>query len=338
MVGERPMNQLIIHSHHFMGDLHMKHFFLNLLGGILLLAWTTSADAAPRGVQLAPEALETTARARLLREVRRARREDPATFAAVKHIRAELPALARRQRGRALTVLQPLRSLGRAGLWPMLAELALEAEPRGSLSERAWHGWRVSLLEAVGSLREPGTAPVLEAILASEEPDEAVRRSAAVALGRLSTPPATAALVQLVRLRQEQRWLLYLGALGECRRTAAAQELATVLSGSANDAAATKIALDALGQIGNAWAWKTPKVAQSGEGEIVRRIALEALIEAYPRLDREARSLAAKALLLIGHPKTQTAIKAAQSKVDDSQRQRLTELQQQIAREGLISE
>jgi len=274
-----------------------------VLAAVLTLCLPAVAGAAPRGVATSPGELSRPARARLVRLVQREQRARPKAFAAVARLRAMLPALERRKRarGRLLSVARPLRALGRAGYGPMLRELAVRAAPRGAMPERAWRGWRVSLLEALGSLRDARSAPVLEAILKGKDRDPALLRAAAVALGRLGSDSAARTLIRLARAPDADLAVL-VPALGQCRRLVAARALAAMLRKAGKRPSRDALVVAALGQVGNAWAWQTPAVTRSGEGEATRKLASEALVSAYPALDAATQKKAVKALKLVGHP------------------------------------
>jgi hypothetical protein len=309
---------------------------LSVLAG---LCWPGCSQAAPRGVALAPAELGSGARGRLHAQIKQARRQHPRAFEAVAELRSQLPRLARRQRGRMPTLVRPLRALGSPALMPMLNELAFEARPRGDLSDRAWRGWRVSLLEAVGRLRDRRAAPVLWAILESgAAPDPAVRRAAAVALGRLGDE-ATARRLSRTVLRQDRELALALvPALGECRRASTARALGAALrqaSARRHEQLALRL-VRALGEVGNAWAWKTPALSRGGEGEATRGAAMRALVASYPDLDSAAREAALKALALVGHRATRQTIAAAQKQATGARAEALAQLASRMAGTPLL--
>jgi HEAT repeat protein len=296
---------------------------------------TSDALAAPRGAVISASQLPAAHRSRLRRQVEQARRSHAASFEAIAKMRARLPTLARRQRGRVVSLVLPLRAMGGAALMPMLAELALDSKGRGALSNRAWRGWRMSLLEAVGSLRDPRAKPVLEAVVRSEQRDAAVIRAGARALARLGTKSAATTLIRLARGRDAKRRLAVLAALGECRRPRVARELAAILR-AAGDETTRRLTIASLGQVGNLWAWRAEKRAGRGGGDTTRRFALEALIAAYPVLGTTSREAAAKAVLLISHPSTSARIAAARADADAKGAAALDQLARRVARDGLL--
>lgn len=293
----------------------MKNKTVQILVTLTALWLPGLAQAATRGVIIGPGELSRPARARLTRQLRGALRASPRLFTAVARLRATLPALERRQRarGRLVAVVRPLRALGRRGLMPMLRELAVDARPRGPLSELAWRGWRVSLLEAVGSLRDARAEPVLRAILAAKEPDSIVLRAAAVALGRRGTAGVARTLIRLSNAPDSDPAVL-IPALGQCRRAVVARALASMLGQAGKRPSRDALVAAALGQVGNAWAWQTPAVARSGEGEATRKLAMTALVGHYPALLPRTRETAIKSLLMVAHPGTRAAVAAAKKK------------------------
>jgi hypothetical protein len=307
-----------------------------MIPALLALALPVDLLAAPRGVAIAPMAIPGPQRAQLRRQVAEARKRDPRAFEALTQLRARLPQIAARQRGRLVTVVLPLRSLGARALMPMLSELCLDGRLRGGLDQRTWRGWQTSLLEAVGSLRDARARPALEALLAAVDPGREAQlfRGAAVALGRLGDDRAAATLIRLARQARTRRAVL--PGLGQCRRTTVARELAAILSQATDDPTLASAAAAALGQIANLWAWQTPAVARSAEALAVRTVALEGLVASYPRLSPPAREVAVKAIKLVGHKKTLPAISAAQLKTSGAARAALDALAARIAAEGVL--
>jgi hypothetical protein len=175
----------------------------------------------------------------------------------------------------------------------------------------------VALLEAVGSLRDARSRPVLIAALESNERDFAVLRAAANALGRESSDAVTTKLLALESsLKGDKRRAVWSG-LGNCRRTLAAQRLAAVLSG-ASARKDLEILARALGDVGSAWAWETPAVSKSGEQAAVRSAAAQALVEGYAAHfdNQEVGELLTRAVLVVDHPDTKALIAAAKSGAD----------------------
>ena len=87
-----------------------------------------------------------------------------------------------------------------------------------------------------------------------------------------------------------------------------------------------KILAHSLGDLGSAWAWKTPIVNASGEENGVRTIAAKALVASYLRYDGDARSAIGKAVLMVDHADTLVLIEAQKKGVRPEQQALLDEL------------
>jgi RNase P/RNase MRP subunit POP5 len=258
---------------------------------------------------IAPGRIPASARASLLTEIESAKTAHPAAFTAVSELRKRLPELDAQKRGRLASITPLLKSIGHEGLFPMLAELAFDAPSRGDLTDTAWKAWRISLLEAVGMLRDARSAPVLSAILDSPETDFAVMKAAAEALGRVGTDKAASKLVAMAKAAGPKQKAVLAG-MGECRRTKAAQALASAI-GAQPDEATAKLILRSLGNVGSAWAWKTPVIAASGEEAAVRKAAVEALIVAFVAYEGDVRQMASDAILVVDEASTPALIEVA---------------------------
>lgn len=281
------------------------------LTGIALLGSPTTAFAG-EGVVLNPSALRAPDRSSLTDQIAKARASNPTVFASVAKLRSDLPQLDARKRGRFVPVARMLRSLGSDALLPMLEELAVDAPTRGSMTDTAWTAWRVGLVESVGSLRDPRSAPVLVAILESPTTDVMLIRAAAAAYGKLRTDRVAQDLITMSR-RNGPKQRAILAGMGHCRKSAVASELARVLSARPDAATAEDIARS-LGDIGSAWAWDTPSLAGNPEGAAVRSVAAQALMDAFIRYDGEVREMATKALLVVNDRSTPGLISAARAR------------------------
>ncbi|MDI1483110.1 HEAT repeat domain-containing protein [Polyangium sp. y55x31] len=276
--------------------------------GLLLSALTGAANAA-EGVWIGPDRITAQDRAALVQAIGVARKENPAAFDTLARLREDMPALDAQKRGRYVPVAAILKGLGKDALLPMLNELAVDAKPRGDMNDDAWHAWRVGLVEAVGSLRDGRAAPVLFALIDVTEMDTDLVRAAASALGKLGTDAAAQKLVALAK-KEGPKQKGVLAGMGDCRRLVAAEALASALSAHPNAETAILVARS-LGDVGSAWAWKTPIIAASGEEESVRRTAAQALVESYLRYEGEARTVITKAVLMVDHPSTPALVEAA---------------------------
>ncbi|TKD00630.1 HEAT repeat domain-containing protein [Polyangium fumosum] len=276
--------------------------------GLVLSAFTGAANAAD-GVWIGPERLAAQDRATLVQAINVARRENPAAFDTLARLREDMPTLDAQKRGRYVPVAAILKGLGKDALLPMLNELAIEAKPRGDMSDDAWHAWRVGLVEAVGSLRDGRAAPVLFAIIDTTEMHTDLVRAAASALGKLGTDAAAQKLVALAK-KEGPKQKGVLAGMGDCRRLVVAEALASTLLAHP-DAETAILVARSLGDVGSAWAWKTPIIAASGEEAVVRATAARALVASYLRYEGDARVAITKAVLMVDHASTPDLAEAA---------------------------
>jgi HEAT repeat protein len=185
------------------------------LCGSSLLSLAETAQAAP-GVVIDKSLLAAAERQSLEREVSKAKGKNPKVFEQV----AKSPDLAaeadENKRGSYASITRPLQALGPEAVIPMLEMLAVDGPPRGKMSDGAWLTLRVSLLEAVGRLRDARSRPVLMAIIKNTSEFEIVR-AAAEALGRLGDDKSAKHLATAVK-RGGNKQLAILGGIGECRR------------------------------------------------------------------------------------------------------------------------
>jgi HEAT repeat protein len=297
----------------------------------MTMAFGLVAEARADGVAISPSALSSSARNTLQREVTKARSADASAFSTLAQVRGDLPDLDANKRGRLASITPMLRAMGKRALLPMLEELALNAQPRGALTSTAWRAWRIALLEAVGSLRDKRSGPVLVAVLESSENDFLVLRAAAQALGQLSTDGAAQKLIDMSGNFSGVRRRAALAGLGHCRREVSAEHLAQVLSATTSHRDA-EILARALGDVGSAWAWETPAVKKNGAEENgTRSRAAESLIEGFLAFDdAELRELFTKAILVVDWQGTKALIAAARKGQSSSARAALDELERRF--------
>lgn len=292
---------------------------LSLRSALLAAALLAPASALADGVLLGPSALGPHARTVQTRVVAE-RGQHPEAFNELAKVRDELPTLDANKRGRLPSLTPRLKALvrvqGEAAVWAMLEELVLDAKPRGKLSDTAWLGWRVALLEATGMARVLDAEAALIKILESKLEDPALVKAATEAVARLSTDSAASKLIALVKSATTRR-LPMLEGLGHCRREAVADFLAAQLAG-ADDASSIMAIARALGDIGSALAWKTSAVTNAAHGEetAVRTTAAKALVGAYATVPEEARARVAQAVLVIDHTSTPSFIESARQSAD----------------------
>ncbi len=281
---------------------------IGLVAAGLLLSALTGAASAAEGVWVGPSLLAAEDRAALVQAIGAARTDKPAAFETLARLREDMPALDAQKRGRYVPVAAILKGLGKDALLPMLNELAIEAKPRGDMPADAWHAWRVGLVEAVGSLRDGRAAPVLFAVVDAPEMSTDLVRAAASALGKLGTDAAAQRLVALAK-KEGPKQKGVLAGMGDCRRRVVAEALASALLAHPDAETATIVARS-LGDVGSAWAWKTPVIAASGEESVVRAAAAEALVASYLRYEGEARVAIGKAVLMVDHASTPSLAEA----------------------------
>jgi len=277
----------------------------SLAAGLVLVALTGSARAD--GISLGARHLKVKDRTTLKAEIGKVRAANPAIFAKV----AEAPKLAQeadeQKRGRAASITLSLTALGKDALFPMLEMLAVDGPTRGKSSESTWTTLRVGLIEAVGLTRDVRATPVLNAIL-DRESDFEVVRAAAEALGRIGDDASTKRLARLA-VAPGAKQAAVVSALGECRRIKAASTLAQLTQ--TTDETQLLVVVKSLGTVGNAWAWQTPEIQKSGEGDRVRAIAARALLGVFVKNDGFVRSKAERALLVVNDPGTPALIAGA---------------------------
>lgn len=308
---------------------HRRSALSGLMMGLLLLAGAAQA----RGVVLDPAQLPAAERDRLIAQIASARREDPEAFTLVPQLRHRLPALDAKKRGPRVPVSALLKPLGPRALFPMLEALAVEAPPQGELTPSAWLAMRVGLIEAVGVLRDGRAAPVLAAILDAPAQESDILRAAAEALGRLGDDAAASRLAALARGDDARRGPVLAG-MGGCRRLLCAQALAAALQPHPEPALA-KAVVRSLGEIGAAWAWRTPGVKARSEEQAVRAVAARALVSAVVGYDGEVRQAASNALLVVSAPMTGQLIEEARREANADQKAALDALSARLRRDPL---
>lgn len=247
---------------------------------------------APGSPLLGEAALEPGDRARLAVDAARGRATDPAAFGALDELERGLRALGPSRDG-GYGVTARLRRLGARALLPMIARLALTGPTGVELDEPRRLALTVGLLEALGALRDERARPVFEAAAKLEDAPLDVLRAAAGALARLAADRDLARLDRLARSGGPRR-LVAIQALGSCRRLATVAVLEARLS-AATDEPTARAVVRALGDVGNAWAWITPRRAASGEAGATRAAARRALASARsawptlaPEIERSA--------------------------------------------------
>ena len=253
-----------------------------------------------------------------------------AEFAAVNQLREEMPELDARKRGRLAVVGTTLDLLGPNALFPMLEEL-LEDKPFANQSPSVRQGWRVGLLFAVGRLRDDRARPVLEKVV-REENDTWVLKAAAEALGKLQDERSASVLIAESQ-GSSARSEAILEGMAHCRRLVVTQYLVSRLAQATKESERHAL-IESLRDHGNAWAWKTDVVANSGEGEEVRNLSAEALFNVYMSHPSD-RVQVQKALLIIDAPKTLEILKSVETSATKADREALSALKTSLSNNPL---
>jgi hypothetical protein len=261
-----------------------------------------------------------------------ARKADPAPFEWLARLREQLPDIADRTHDRYPPLTGALRAMGPDGLLPMLEQIAVAAPVRGELPDRLWLAWQVAMLEAVGAQRDPCAAPVLWAVLVMGEAEPMVLEAAASAVAKLGTDEVAARLIALSEGPDTDLRRAVLAGMGHCRRAEVARRLADELASKPRTQVALAVTRS-LGDVGSAWAWRTPAVAAHVQEELTARsIAARALLDAYLAYDDEVRDLAAKAILVVAHPHTAELISTASEGASPGDLELLTSLSERYTR------
>ncbi len=286
----------------------MKRF---LLAALLLGATSLSSSAlAGEGLVRGIEAMPKSARQALASDILIAKREHATIFRDVDALRSAMPKLDKGKRGRFAVISPTLVALGKEAGPALLEKLALTSDAHPDLTNTAFTGWRLGLIEALGKLREERAIPVLAAVVKGTETDADLLKSTTMALARIGTKDA---LEPLFSAPSDKR-LFALSALGECRQEVTASVLAKELA-TTTDPNAQAAIIDALGRVGSSWAWSTPNLVKSGAGDTVRTIAARALVQAAPQIGDALRPELELALAMVEHPDTRTMIAAEKLRV-----------------------
>lgn len=271
----------------------------HLTAAAVLCVVATSAQAA-QGVLLAPDRLPVEWRNRVASEITQAKRATPGAFRAVAKVRQSVAAFDAKKRGRLAPVSPYFKAIGPKAALPLIEAIAFDSPPRGELSDSAWLALRVGLVEGLANLRNARAPAIFTALLSEPGLEPPVIRAAAEGLGLWGDDDAVSTLVEASREPGPRR-VSILSGMGSCRRLVAARALADVLSKHPDESIAREVA-KALGEVGSAWAWKTPGVAHREEEAPVRTVAAEALVSAFVAYDGEVRQAASNSLLLVDAP------------------------------------
>lgn len=315
---------------------------LSLGLGLAALFGTTGAGAA--GALVGPSELAPADAKALEALVAQARGTEAASFAARDALRAELPRLDAQKRGPYAPLSRPLKDLGPRSVPALLEAIALDAglgrqapvpaSPPAGLSESAWLAWRVGLLEAVGSHRDPASAPVLRAVLERPSLEAPVLRAAAAAYGKLGTSDAVRLLGQLAQ-GGDARAEAALYGLGHARTPRSAELLAAELRKLPSGGRASTI-VHALGDVGSAWAWRAierkPRGADPKQADATRLAATEALVRAFVPYGGHIRKDIEKALLVVDDPRAKGLLEREKRGADAATAQAIDSLLARLAK------
>ena len=280
------------------------------LKSLALAVVMVGSSAFARGVLLSPEQLPRQSVEQLREQLGAARGETPVAFASVRELREQANELdAKKRGGKVAPMGRAFKALGPAALLPMLELMVLDTLGTAELTEGGKLSLQVGLVEAVGALRDPRAAPVLLAVLDQSGQKVEVTRAAAEAYGFLQSDEVAENLVKRARAKGELGQAVRAG-MGSCRRSVVAAELGAQLA-KASQAREVIELTRALGDVGSAWAWKTPGVTAKGEEQQVRDLAAKALVASFVARDGEARQAASNALMMVDAAATPALIAEA---------------------------
>lgn len=269
--------------------------------GLLLSPAASAAD----GILVERAVLPARVQTDLATQIAAARAKEPAAFVSVREAVAHASAVDEKARGRKAPIGRYLAGLGPSALLPMLEIAAFDA-PATPVTPKL----RRDLVEAIGLLRDTRALPVLAAVV-ERETDADLVRTAAEAMGRIGTDEAASRLLAvLASTPKGGKRVALLSGMSECRRLSVAEAIATEL-GQRPDEATARVLARALGNVGNAWAWKT--LPSRAEENAVRARAARALVTAFVAYAGEARGAASNALMLVDAPETPSLIAAARA-------------------------
>lgn len=282
----------------------------------LLAALLGAPLAFAGGVALSAEELPAGTVRALQAQLGAARINAPGPYDAVRELVQSANALDAKKRGPLAPMGRAFKQVGPGALFPMLEVLALD-QGAVQLKPLAAKAVTIGILEALGDLRSPEAEPVLLAVLSSARQHPDVLRTAADAYGMRQTDAVAAELVRRSQAGGEAAKAIRAG-MGSCRRSVVASELAAhaLEPGEVRERIAV---LRALGEVGNAWAWKTPGVTARTEEAEVRATAARALVRAFTTESGEVRQAASDALMVVDAPQTPALLAEARSAASGEQ-------------------
>jgi hypothetical protein len=273
----------------------------------LSLVMVVAAEARADGVAIAPEAIPAEQRDALAQLIAQAKASHPETFAAVAAVDTYTTQGMKKVRSGKPEAARAFMRLGRPALLPMIELVAFDAR-RGDLTEEQWNALGRGLLHAISFLRDPRSAPVLEAVFKSSQHEEFMLK-AGEGLGMLCGSRQQKLLLSGSKDSGPQR-LAAIAGLGYCRTKASAERLAAIMAES-NDAETAKITAKSLGYVGSSWGLQADKSIPADRAETIRRIASEALVDHYARYGKKVRKEMGHAVLMVEHPASVGRIESA---------------------------
>lgn len=308
----------------------MKRLQFMTFALVLGLCTVTSINdvVAQTGAVLSPESLPIDVRTLLAQDISAARKTLPSAFDRVADVRSKVATMDATKRGRFAPVAMSLKNIGPEVILPVLDALVFSDIGRRQWTESAWIAWRAGLIEAAGATRDPRGESVYKAILMSPEQEFYVNRAAAEALGKLSTDHAVSTLTQMATTPGSKQLAVIFG-MGSCRRLPIVQTLGPLLDSTEPTNETLNLAIiEALGDVGNVWAWETPAPGDvPAEEQEVRALSAKHLVNAYTRLTGPSRKAALKSILLVNHPSTLSWITAARVNATVTTKNALDKLQ-----------
>lgn len=281
-----------------------------------------STSFAGDGLVVSKARLSEDARTKLGALITEERAAHADRFQALLAVVEKMPDVEKTARGRAPSISRALRALGKDAFVPLLEAVAFDGVSAG-LTPKGRLGLEMSLVEALGALRDERALPVLVATAKAPGKDAWLRRVAAEAIGTLGTD---AAVTQLIALSKDKDADPILLGMGECRRTKAAEHLRDVLDKKPGKETAIAV-VGALGGVGNALAWTTSGVREhADEEDAVRETAMRALVRAFVAYDGEVRREASVALRTVAHKGTRDALVDAKKGASAATREAIEEL------------
>ncbi len=238
-----------------------------------------------------------------------------------------------------------LRTLGQAGLLPMLSALALDWTPHGLSTDAAKRtqeerALTVGMLEAIGALRDTRARPVLHAMwlqargrpemLAPLGRQMTVARATAEAMGRLGGALELQALQSHLRA-EDPLYTAAIAGLGACKRTDSAQLLVTALAGAKDDATQRWI-VQAMGALASSWSWNALGRVRMEDGLRVRQRVTEALIPLLPKTQGESRERVVQSLQLADLPDLPARLTTLRATADATLQHDIDDLLGRVAR------